>query len=48
MGGDGDMGMIFGDHDSDHSIIAEGRCQKKRIVTTMVDDTRWQGRSSKR
>jgi hypothetical protein len=48
MGGDGDMGMIFGDHDSDHSIIAEGRCQKKRIVTTMVDDTHWQGRSSKR
>ena len=25
-----DMGIVFGDHDSDHSIIVEGRCQKKR------------------
>ena len=46
MGGDGGRG--HGDAFLVIMIMVKGRCQKKRVVTTMVDDTHWQGRSSKR
>ena len=46
MGGDGGRG--HGNAFLVIMIVVEGRCQKKRVVTTMVDDTHWQGRSSKR